>query len=83
MAVLGEQPVDLGRVDEAAEEVRDLALDVPGLVVLQAALVVLEQQRRRARALDLLGDRQLAGQQLAGQPVLLAVEHHARAGLDR
>ena len=61
---------------------RDLALDVPRLVVLEPPGVALEQQRRRAGALDLLGDRQLARQQVARQPVLLAVQHHARAGLE-
>ena len=81
MAVLDEHAVDLDGVDETAEEVRDLALEVPRLVVLQAPAVALEQQGRRARALDLLGDRQLARPQLAGQPVLLPVEHHAGAGL--
>ena len=60
MAVLGQHAVGLRGVDEAAEQVRDFALEVPRLVVLQAPGVVLEQQRRRAGALDLLGDRQLA-----------------------
>ena len=49
MAVLGQQGVHLGGVDEAAEQVGDLAARVPRLVVLEAALVALEQHRRRAR----------------------------------
>ncbi len=55
----------------------DLALHVPGLVVLEAPGVALEQQRRRPRGFDLLGDRQLSGDHLAGQPVLLTLEHQA------
>ena len=54
---LGEQRVGLGGVDEAAEEVRDLAVAMPGVVVLQAPRVVLEQQRGGAGGLDLVVDR--------------------------
>src|ERR1035437_8614941 len=49
MPALGEQAVDLERVDEAAEEVRDIPIEMPRLVVLQAALVALEQHPRSAR----------------------------------
>src|ERR1035437_4153202 len=67
MPALGEQAVDLERVDEAAEEVRDIPIEMPRLVVLQAALVALEQHPRSARALDLLGDRQLPGERVPGE----------------
>ena len=80
--VLGEQAVRLEGVDQAAKEMRDLARDVPRLVVLEAAAIVLEQQRGGAGALDLLGDRQLPRLQIAREPVLLPVEHEARAGLE-
>jgi hypothetical protein len=83
VAVLGEQRVGLGGVDEPAEEVRDLAVAMPRVVVLEPALVVLEQQRGRAHRLDLVVDRAgLAGHEVARQPVLLAVEHEAGAGLE-
>ena len=36
MAVLGQQRVGLDGVDEPAEQVRDLAVEVPRLVVLEA-----------------------------------------------
>ena len=81
MAVLLEQRIDLKGVDETAKQVRDLALGVPRLVVLQAPRVALQQQRGRPRMLDLLGNAQLARHQVARQPLLLPVEHHARAGL--
>ncbi len=74
--------VDLDGIHQSAEEVRDLALCVPRLVVLQAPGVALQQQRRRTGEFDLLGDRELAGQQLAGQPVLLPVQHEACARLE-
>jgi len=45
---------------------------MPWLVVLEAPLIALEQHRGGAAALDLLGDRELAGDHVAGQPVLLA-----------
>ena len=44
---------------------------------------VLEQQPRRAGVFDLVVDRDVAGRdQVAGQPVLLAVEDDARPGLE-
>ena len=43
-----EQVVDLARVDEPAEEMRHLAAAVPGVVVLQAAGVGVEQHPRGA-----------------------------------
>src|SRR4051795_10265168 len=54
---------------------------MPRVVVLQAPRVVLEQQRRGAGGGDLVVDRDAARLQVAGQPVLLAVEHDAGSGL--
>src|SRR5271165_1361653 len=51
-------------------------------MMLEAPGIALEQHRGRTRELDLLGDAQLAREQLAGEPVLLAVEHDACAGLE-
>ena len=58
-----QQPLRLGGVDEAAEEVGDLAVDVPRRVVLQASGVGLEQEAGRAGRGDLLVDRRVVARQ--------------------
>ena len=84
VAVLGQERVGLEGVDRVAEEeVGDLAGVAPGLVDPQPARVVLEQQRRGARLLDLLVDRlAVARLQPVGEPLELAVEHQAAARLE-
>ena len=84
MAVLDQQRVGLEGVDLVAEEeVGDLAGVAPGLVDPQPARVVVEQERRRARLLDLLVDRlAVAGLEAVGEPLELAVEHEAAARLE-
>ena len=81
-AVRGEQLVRLIDVDLAAEEVREDAAGVPGRVVLEPALEVLEEQLRHAALLHLLVDRAaLVGDHLAGQQRRLAVDREGAAGL--
>src|ERR1019366_7681927 len=82
VTALGQQAIYRGSLDEATEQMRDLALHVPRLVGLQAPAAGLEQHRGRPRALDLLGDAELAGHQLPGPPMLLAAEHHTGTGLE-
>ena len=53
VAVLLEQLVGLERVDVAAEQMADVAVAVPRVVVLEPAGVVVEQQLRRAGVRDL------------------------------
>ena len=81
-ALLLERYAGLLEYHEPAKQVRDLALQMPRLVVLQQTGVPLEQQRRRTGALDLLGDRELVREQLPGQPVVLTVHHRAGARLE-
>ena len=82
VAVLGEQRVGLERVDLAAEQVRDVAPQVPRVVVLEAPRVGLEQQGGRARLRDQIVDRPPVDRdQAAGQQLELAVEHERRARL--
>ena len=69
-------------VDLAAEEVGEDAAVVPGRVVLEPPLEVLEEQLRDAARLDLLVDRAaLVGHHLAGQQRRLAVDREGAAGL--
>ena len=83
MAVFAQQRVDLVCVHQSAEEVRNVAVDVPRCVVLQPAGVALEQQRRGAHLLDLLGDRAFpVGHEPAGQPFQLTVDDEPGAGLE-
>jgi hypothetical protein len=56
-SVLAQELVGLERIDEPPHQVRDLAVQVPGRVVLEPTAVVLEQQPRRAGLLDLVVDR--------------------------
>jgi hypothetical protein len=79
--MLAQQRVRLSDVDQAAEEVGDLASAVPGVVVLECSGVMLEQQRRRAGVLDLLMHAALARDQL-GHPQLLTIELQHAAGLE-
>ena len=72
-------------IHKAAEQVRHLAVAVPGVVVLQAPRVVLEQQRRGAGVLDLVVDRPSLArlrQQRRRHPVLLAVKHDTGTRLE-
>jgi hypothetical protein len=82
-AVLGEQRIGLGRVDLAAQQVRDLAVAQERVVVLEPPGIRLQQQCRRAGVLDLLAHvAPVLGLVGAGQPVDLAVEDDAGAGLE-
>ena len=77
-----EQLVGLGDVDLAAEEVGEDAAVVPGRVVLEPPLEVLEEQLRDAARLDLLVDgAALVGDHLAGQQRRLALDREGAAGL--
>ena len=83
VAFAGQRGVRLVYVHEPAEQVRDLAVEVPGCVRLEPALVALEQQGRRARLLHLGVDGlAIAGLELSGEEGLLAVDHHARSHLE-
>ena len=84
VAVLLQQRVRVARVDRAAEQVRDLAVQVPRVVVLQAPLEVVEQQLRRAAALDLLVHRAdaLVGHVRIGEPLDVGAVDDRRAGLE-
>ena len=71
-------------VDLAAEQVRDLAVQVPRRVVLEPARVALEQQRRAPEASISVEHRlALARHEAAREPLQLAVEHEPGAGLER
>src|SRR5215212_2474316 len=74
-ARLAHRPLGLERVDEPAEQVRYLAVEVPRRVVLEPARVALEQQLRRPELGDLLEDRSFVRHQVAGEPLQLAVDH--------
>ena len=77
-----EQPVGLLDVDLAAEEVGEDAPVVPGGVVLEPPLEVLEQHLRDAALLDLLVDGAvLVGDHLAGHQRRLALDREGAAGL--
>ena len=77
-----EQPVGVLDVDLAAEEMREDAAVMPGGVVLEPPLVVLEQHLRDAPLLDLLVDGPvLVGHHLACQQRRLAVDREGAAGL--
>ena len=76
VAVLGEQRLGLGDVDEAAQSVRDLAAAVIRCMGLEPTGEALEQQvGRPGRSRSAVGAR-------LGQPVDLAVDHEAAAGLE-
>ena len=53
--MIGEQLVGLERVDQAAEQVGDFTIEVPGLVVLEASRVALEQAGVAAPVTSALG----------------------------
>ena len=76
VAVLGEQRLGLGDVDEPAQRVGDLAAAVIRGMGLQATRVTLEQEVGRPRRRDALVRVGL------GQPVDLAVDHEAGAALE-
>jgi hypothetical protein len=77
-----EQGVRLVGVDQPAEQVRELAPQVPRLVVLEPPGVALEQQRRDAGVLDLLEDGPpVARLDVAGQVDVLAVDVQPAADL--
>ncbi len=82
VAALAEQPVGLGDVDLAAEQVGEDAAVVPGVVVLEVLREALEQRLRGAAGLDLLEDRAaLVGDEVAGEDRLLAFDREGAAGL--
>ena len=82
VAALAEQRVGLVDVDLAAEEVGEDAAVVPGRVVLEPPLEVLEQHLRDAARLDLLVDGAvLVGNHVAGQQRRLALDREGAAGL--
>ena len=76
VAVLGEQRLGLGDVDEPAQRVGDLPAAVIGRMGLQATRVALQQQVGRPGRGDPLVRVRL------GQPVDLTVDHEAGAGLE-
>ena len=81
--MLAYELVDLGGVDLASEQVRDLSPEVPRRVVLEPAAVALEQQRGHAGGSDLVEDRRaVAGLEAIGQPLELAIEHETTADLE-
>jgi hypothetical protein len=78
-----QQHVRLAHVDRAAEQVRHLAVAVPGRVRLQTTGVALQQQPRGAQLLDLGVDaRVLARLQVARQEGQLAVHDQPAADLE-
>src|SRR5919109_4977149 len=79
----GEEFAGLARVDQPAEEVRYLPVEMPGRVELEPAGVALEQQVGCARLGDLRVDRQsVARLEVAGEEGQLAVDDHAGAHLE-
>src|SRR5205814_9862288 len=81
-AALLEQLVRLARIDRAAHQMRDVAVAMPRVVVLEATGEVIEQQARRARLLDQVVDRlTVAWRQAASEQRLLAVDHQPGANL--
>src|SRR5215213_335103 len=82
VAALVQQRVGLLDIDLAAEEVGEDAAVVPGRVVLEAPLEVLEEQLRDPPLLDLLVDRAvLARSHRAGHQRRLALDREGAAGL--
>ena len=80
--MLGEQLVHLAQVDLAAEEMREVAVGVPGRVVLDPARERLEQQARRAGlARSARGRCVLARLEVAGQEHLLGAVDEPAAHL--
>jgi hypothetical protein len=80
--VLGQHCVGLRRVDQPAQQVRDLAPGVPRLVVLDAPLEAVEQKLRCARLGDQLVDGlPVARLEVAAEQRVLPLDHDAASEL--
>src|SRR5215218_7561047 len=78
-----EQLAGLAWVDQPSEEVRDLAVEMPGRVELEPPGVALEQQVRGARLANLRVDCEpVARLDVPGEEGQLALDHHAGAHLE-